>query len=125
MPHGPSKPVGGSQPAQQVSSASDHVMRAPSPLGCRNTQVLIWLGQSCPGMPHSLSKPVDWSQPAQQVSSGSDHVMRTRSTEGRSVQAVCWGAQLHCISPELPGDASWPVQACGTVTARPAGQLCL
>ena len=71
--------------------------------------MLIWLGQSCLGMPHSLSKPVG-SQPAQQVSPGSDHVMRTRSTEGRSVQAVRWGVQLHCISlppsPKLPGDAS-------------------
>ena len=47
MSYGHSKPVGRSQPGQQVSSASDHVMRAHSPLGCRNTQVLIWLGQSC------------------------------------------------------------------------------
>ena len=73
---------------------------------CSSTASACLPAQSCQGMPHSPSKPVGWSQPAQQVSSASDHVMRTRSTEGRSVQAVCWGAQLHCISPELPGDTS-------------------
>ena len=110
MPHIPRKPLGWSQPAQQVSSGSDHVMRARSPLECRNTQLLMWLGQRCQDVPPCLSKPVDWSQPAQQVSSAADLVLRTRSTKGRSVQAVCWGAQAHCISlppsPKLSGDAS-------------------
>ena len=61
------------------TASACHHSKAAS--GCLMAPASLWAGHSQPSR-----------------SPAHEHVMRTLPTEGRSVQAVCWGAQLLCIS---------------------------
>ena len=94
--------------------------------GCRDVQlhcIILPSFQSCQWVPHGPSKPVGLSQPSRslRLMTTSCALCLLRGAQCRQSAGVQRCSAAHLAGPKLPVGASWPQQACGLVTASPAG----